>query len=892
MSYKYKISVVMAVYNVEEYIDEAINSVINQSIGFKDIQIILVEDGSPDNCAAICDDYVTKYPDNIVVIHKQNEGAARARLDGIKKAEGKYISFLDPDDTLSSETFENIYKFFEENYDKTDMVAMPIYFFGDQTGSHPLNYKFSKGSRVVNLFKEHTLFQMNLASALIKNEVSNLIDADPNLKTAEDAREALRILLNKNTLGLVKEARYNYRRRNDSAIGTSVAKRSWYTNSIKYFSNYILDYSKEILGYIPKYIQSAVMYDLQWKFTIAYSKLDILNVEEKKEFISEIFKVTFRLDDDVILEQRYLAQPFKYHILRKKYDDKSKMIEIGDMTNVSFSETGIFNISNMMLRIEFLKIENNVLKIEGVSEVFLTDVDATDIMFKVNGKLYNCEHIKRYEVKQCLNETISIFKGFKFEVPLENKENNVSFYIKANGKYFQCRNIIFGSFAPINRSNVYKNSFYIKNNWRITYDNFAIHVDTVNKTGAIKNEVKLYKELWKKNRDGERKAILARVAFHMLKCIKKKPLWLISDRTSKAGDNGIAFYMYMRKNHPEIDCYFVINKDCADYNEAKKYGPVVARDSFKHKLMSLLSDYIVSSQGEVQIYNPFHGHSEPYRDILSETKFVFLQHGVIIHDLSGWLNKYNKNLYGFVTSAKDEYNSIVNTNYYYTSNEVWLTGLPRFDRLYNDEQRQITIMPTWRKYLMTDWDASTDSWSTADNFTDSDYYNFYNNLLNDERLIKAAKELGYTIAFFPHPNIQPSVKYFDKKDDVVFLDRTNEYRDVYAKSNLIVTDYSSAVYDFAYMRKPIIYAQFDASEFLNGKHVAKKGYFEYKENGFGEVLDNLDSTVDTIIEYMKNDCQLKDKYRKRIDNFFAYNDKNNCQRVYEKIMEKEKERQQ
>ena len=98
----YLFSVVMAVYNVEKYISEAVGSVIDQTIGFqRNIQIIFVDDGSTDNCGIICDRYKEKYPDNIVVIHKKNEGQAKARLEGLKYARGKYINFFDPYDILS-----------------------------------------------------------------------------------------------------------------------------------------------------------------------------------------------------------------------------------------------------------------------------------------------------------------------------------------------------------------------------------------------------------------------------------------------------------------------------------------------------------------------------------------------------------------------------------------------------------------------------------------------------------------------------------------------------------------------------------------------------------------------------------------------------------------------
>ena len=131
--YKYKFSIVMAVYNVEPFIEEAINSVINQTIGFREnVQLILVDDGSSDNSGAICDAYKEKYPDNIIVIHKENGGAASARNEGLKHIKGEYTNFFDPDDLLSSDTLKKVYEFFKINENVIDIVSIPLYFFGDK----------------------------------------------------------------------------------------------------------------------------------------------------------------------------------------------------------------------------------------------------------------------------------------------------------------------------------------------------------------------------------------------------------------------------------------------------------------------------------------------------------------------------------------------------------------------------------------------------------------------------------------------------------------------------------------------------------------------------------------------------------------------------------------
>ena len=132
----------MAIYNTEDFLAEAIDSVINQSIGFRDIELILVDDGSPDKSSEICLEYKNRFPDNVVYIHQENQGQATARNNGMKSARGKYINFLDSDDKLELNALELVYDFFELHYDDVDVVSIPIRFFDRQCGDHVLNYKY------------------------------------------------------------------------------------------------------------------------------------------------------------------------------------------------------------------------------------------------------------------------------------------------------------------------------------------------------------------------------------------------------------------------------------------------------------------------------------------------------------------------------------------------------------------------------------------------------------------------------------------------------------------------------------------------------------------------------------------------------------------------------
>ena len=97
------VSVVLPIYKVEKYLNRCIESVVNQT--YSNLEIILVDDGSPDSCPNMCDEWKKK-DSRIVVIHKENGGLGEARNSGISAANGKYICFFDSDDYVSNETIE------------------------------------------------------------------------------------------------------------------------------------------------------------------------------------------------------------------------------------------------------------------------------------------------------------------------------------------------------------------------------------------------------------------------------------------------------------------------------------------------------------------------------------------------------------------------------------------------------------------------------------------------------------------------------------------------------------------------------------------------------------------------------------------------------------------
>ena len=231
----FEFSVLMPIYNVEEYLAEAIDSLINQSIGFEEnIELVIVDDGSPDNSKDIALEYQKRYPDNIKVFSKENGGQATAFNFGLKHLHGKYVNFLDSDDCLSSNTFEDVHNFFEKYKDEVDIVSIPLIYFEGRTGPHFLNYKFTS-TRVIDLIEEPYNPQLSIASSFIKKEAFDGLEFDTVLPHGYDALIVNKILLNRKKLGVISTSSYFYRKRESksSLIDTSYQRKEYYSYLLK-----------------------------------------------------------------------------------------------------------------------------------------------------------------------------------------------------------------------------------------------------------------------------------------------------------------------------------------------------------------------------------------------------------------------------------------------------------------------------------------------------------------------------------------------------------------------------------------------------------------------------------------------------------------------------------
>lgn len=317
--------------------------------------------------------------------------------------------------------------------------------------------------------------------------------------------------------------------------------------------------------------------------------------------------------------------------------------------------------------------------------------------------------------------------------------------------------------------------------------------------------------------------------------------WVLMDRVESGHDNAEHLFAHLQAEERSIRSWFAVEKGSKDWKRLKAQGfrHLLAYGSLKWMLVCLNATHVISSQAGPYVDNP-----QALRPVRRPSwRFIFLQHGVIATDLHRWLNRRKFDL--FLTTTTDEYAAIAgdHSSYRFTPHEVALTGLPRYDRLQRldaklppGRRHRILVLPTWREYLFASTSDAKGRRSLRDDFGESLYARSWFGLLKSDELKRLADAHGASIAFMPHPNVQPYLDEFGLPDHVETLTYAdNDIQHVITSAKVVVTDFSSIVFDAAYVGRPIVYYQFDQAEAFGGTHTVRQGYFSYEDDGFGPV---------------------------------------------------------
>ncbi len=214
-----KVSVIVPVWNVEKYLPKCLNSLVNQTL--EDIEIIVVNDGSPDNSLKIINRYKEEYPNKIVLINQKNGGQGSARNTGLKYAKGEYIAYVDSDDDTELNMFEIMYE--KAKYEKADVLICENFNVNELT----LKKYHVKNANYSNEEEKAFLGKMAVWNKIYKREL--LIDNDLKFKERvwyEDLAFTLKALINAKKISFVNTPLYNYLIRSGSTMNNSNVKRN------------------------------------------------------------------------------------------------------------------------------------------------------------------------------------------------------------------------------------------------------------------------------------------------------------------------------------------------------------------------------------------------------------------------------------------------------------------------------------------------------------------------------------------------------------------------------------------------------------------------------------------------------------------------------------------
>ncbi len=918
--FDYLFAVVMAIYNTENYLHQSIDSVINQTIGFEDnVQLILVDDGSEDSSAEILKEYKEAYPDNITVVSQENQGQANARNNGFEQVKAKYVNFLDSDDYLDDNALSEAYEFFERHYAETDIVSMPIIFFEKEEGDHMLNDKYM-ASRVIDLVNDPNNPQLHSNSSIFKSDVFRKYKFATNIVSSEDVVVINKILLEKKTLGVINTANYYYRKRYDesSTLDTVSGMKEFFIDKLRDYYLHLFDYALRKEGYVPSFLQYTLAYDLQW---VLKEDLDLLNKQEESEFWFYLNEVLSYIDEDMILNNQFIrnlyTRDFFLSIKRQDLHSEISKVTKTDADGNEFEQEIVLlksgdivlgDLSSHKIWLDIVDLRNDCLNISGSLNSYFNmeyiSIEAVKYLDTVAFNRFRAKYVKYTKMSHItyLSKPFQYVNTFDIKVPIDDDERSkikiqVNYHKDGDNTNFEEDNVLsfnlglaFTQHVKLSLSSFYKaNESHILN---LKHNTFYISPSSTNAVKALEKENIDYLENESLNENNANKLKDYREIISLRKKYlskypnfsfrsRNKEIYLFQDRIDVADDNAYHLFKYACGVNDGVDKYFVVSSKSKQFDELSRIGNVVEYGSFKHKLLMLFADKIITTHPYDTVINPFldETNQRPLISGLLNYKVYWLQHGVTKDNISDWMFKYQKDLSLIVTVSDDESKSFLEEGYGYDESIIQNLGFPRFDHLKKSDNKQILIIPTWRKNIT----------GNKGIFMASTYFNNLNSFLNSSKLLSMIKK-GYKIAFKPHPELLKYIKkdgeitderfvdLFDIPDEIyVALDES--YHDLLNNSSVLITDYSSVFFDFAYIKKPIIYYHPE-----NDQYHYEGSYFDYETMGFGDIFKTSEGLFEKLNGYVDNGCQMEEEYQKRVDKFFTYRDRNNCKRVYEWIL--------
>lgn len=816
--------------------------------------------------------------------------------DAKKQVDGDFVTYLYGGDRWSEQALQQLHAMLQKHPDNA--VVMMHKVMPDETEGAFAQVIPDKKLVIANIKKDYNIYPFYFGGTVLAVEAFRNQPLRKELGIEAEREFFLSIVSKYKKVYFLNQITFyaSQAQEGDFTFYEPIYNEDWYERSFTEFWLPYLKKMQEKYGKVPVFIQYHLLFSVKARFMSNLNNRNKHVIPEGQEMqcLERMGQAFAYIDDDVLFNCHKISEvnvtdsmKWVYGILKhgEGYHFEKRYVAGNPYygaANVVFNK-----ITNLKTNILFMNYEDGMLKIDGTIHPILYSM-ASEVYLSFNGKKYELQYNDRYALNKAFG--VSLYKGHSFhvDIPMEGIKDSYLFCQAKIGD--ETIRITFCYESHFSRmSGAFPSSYWcfgVEPLYMAVKEEEGMRIRTITKKDKKRQERKLSKEmLLCKRKRAWLFLVIRKVYFMMRPIMKRKPVWMYLDKIYKAGDSSEYLYRYACAQKDNIQHYYLVDKHATDYKRMKKdgYKPMV-RGSIKHRLVFLMADMMVISNSTVFAFNNYGLPNSKFIRDLVEFHVCCVQHGMSVQKIAVAQNRLRDNTRLYFCASKYEIENLSRPIYDYVGYDALkLTGVPRYDGLKNDDKKQIMISPTWRMQAAVPVRTSEGEQRDYNPmFKESTYFQVFNALINDPRLIDAAKKYGYRIKYVLHPIVSAQVDDFDKNEYVDIIPAVGDmsYETMFRESSLMVTDFSGIQFDFAYMRKPLVY--------LHHKDIPQhyeEGTFFYDTMAFGEIAHDNDELIDLLCEYMASGCKMKEEYVRRADDFFYYNDHNNCKRIYDTMIE-------
>ncbi len=293
-----RVSVIVPAYNVERELEPTVASLLAQTLPAKQLEVIIVDDGSTDGTGAVADRLAARYAD-VQVVHQQNRGVSAARSAGIAAASGTYLAFVDAGDMLLPGTLQPAADLLADHGDEIDLVCYPMLVVKNGHQKPHVREEVLTHTGIYDLTKFGSAFaQVTNVNVLVRN-TADLPRFREDLQVHEDLVFNLEVLLRRQKMGFSKAGGYVYIREEDSAGRTKMAPEFQFEQNTGFWEELFGRYVDAGVQ-VPLYLQASYMSELVWKIKADLLFPRHLSVREEEAGRARLEHLLDHVDDDVI----------------------------------------------------------------------------------------------------------------------------------------------------------------------------------------------------------------------------------------------------------------------------------------------------------------------------------------------------------------------------------------------------------------------------------------------------------------------------------------------------------------------------------------------------------------------------------------------------------------